>query len=370
MVKKFILIGLGLMPLILKAQLVLNAQLPAAGFVQKDQLWNLVLVNNSTDILDVTIQMNLQDAATGQVVLSAVTGNLLAGKGVKNITAKDLQPILYNYNLPELSANYLPMGSYIACYQATSNLRKDVPVAQECIRFNIDPLSPPLLSSPADKATIESPYPQFTWMPPSPYNMFTNLSYDLLVTEVTEGQSATEAIQYNTPIYSKSDLAQPYESYASSFTKLDTGKIYAWQVVAKNGLSYAAKTEVWTFKIAPPSFVKMIIEQTPFIKMKQDNPEKGIAPNGILKISYTNETIDTSVIIHLVELNDRSKKEITISVPVKRGENLIQKDVQKALNAKEGVLYEGYIISSRNERWRILFEVHEYKDKKTERNQP
>lgn len=370
MVKKMVLFGLGFLPLVLKAQLVLNAQLPAAGFVQKDQLWNLVLVNNKADILDVTLQMDLQDAASGQVVLSAKTGSFLIGKGVKNISARELQPILYNYNVPGLSGNYLPMGAYIACYQVISNVIKEGPLAQECIRFNIDPLSPPLLSSPADKAVVESPYPQFTWTPPTPYDMFTNLSYDLLITEVTEGQSATEAIQYNTPIYSKSDLNQPYESYASSFTKLDTGKIYAWQVVAKNGLSYAVKTEVWTFKIAPPSFVKMIIEQTPFIKMKMDNPEKGIAPNGILKLSYNNETIDTAVTIHLVELNNRDKAAITINVSVKRGENLLQQNVQKILHAKQGVLYEAYITSSRNEKWRILFEVHEYKDKKTERNQP
>jgi len=367
MVKKIVLLGLGFLPLLLKAQLVLNAQLPAAGFVQKDQLWNLIIVNNKADILDVTIQMDLQDAATGQVVLSASTGNLLIGKGVKNIAAKDLQPILYNYNEPDLSRNYLPMGAYIACYQVISNVIKEGPLAQECIRFNIDPLSPPLLSSPADKAEIQSPYPQFTWMPPTPYDMFTNLSYDLLVTEVTEGQSATEAIQYNTPIYSKSDITQPYESYASSFTKLDTGKIYAWQVVAKNGISYAAKTEVWTFKIAPPSWVQQLIEQTPFIKLKRDNPEKGIAPNGILKMSYTNETADTSVMVHLKEVSATNKEDVVFELKINRGENLIQKDIQKLLQARPGVTYEVNISNSRREVWRMLFEVRQYKDKKTER---
>ena len=361
------LLSLGLLPMLLKAQLMLNAQLPAAGFVQKDQLWNLTLVNNNADILDVNIQMDLQDAATGLVVLSASTGNLLIGKGVKNIAAKDLQPILYNYNVPELSKNYLPMGAYIACYQVISNGRKEGPLAQECIHFNIDPLSPPLLSSPADKAEIESPYPQFTWMPPTPYDMFTNLSYDLLVTEVTEGQSATEAIQYNTPIYSKSDIAQPYESYASSFTKLDTGKIYAWQVVAKNGLSYAAKTEVWTFKVAPPSWIKLLIEQTPFIKMKRDNPEKGIAPNGILKMSYTNETADTSVIVHLKEVSAVNKENVAFELKINRGENLIQKDIQKLLQAKQAVTYEASISNSRREIWRMLFEIRQYKEKKTDR---
>lgn len=367
MVKRIVLLGLGLLPLLLKAQLMLNAQLPAAGFVQKDQLWNLILVNNKSDILDVTIQMDLQDAVSGQVVLSASTGNLLVGKGVKNIAAKDLQPILYNYNAPDLSRNYLPMGAYIACYQVISNVIKESPLAQECIRFNIDPLSPPLLSSPADKAVIQSPYPQFTWMPPTPYDMFTNLSFDLLVTEVTEGQSATEAIQYNTPIYSKSDIAQPYESYASSFTKLDTGKIYAWQVAAKNGLSYAAKTEVWTFKIAAPSWVQQLIEQTPYIKMKRDNPEKGIAPNGILKMSYTNETADTSVIVHLKEVSSINKADVVFELKINRGENLIQKDIQKQLQAKQGITYEASISNSRREVWRMLFEVRQYKDKKTER---
>jgi hypothetical protein len=366
MIKKIVLLGLGFLPLLLKAQLVLNAQLPTAGFAQKDQLWNLILVHNNEDILDVRIQMDLQDAATGQAVLSASTGNMLIGKGVKSITAKDLQPILYNYNVPELSRNYLPMGTYIACYQVISNGRKEGPLAQECIRFNIDPLSPPLLSSPADRAEIQSPYPQFTWMPPTPYDMFTNLSYDLLVTEVTEGQSATEAIQYNTPIYSKSDITQPYESYASSFTKLDTGKIYAWQVVAKNGLNYAAKTEVWTFKIAPPSWVQQLIEQTPFVKLKRDNPEKGIAPNGILKMSYTNETTDTSVMVHLKEVSATNKEDIVFELKIGRGENLVQKDIQKLLQTRQGVTYEASISNSRREVWRMLFEVRQYKDKKTE----
>jgi len=368
MVKKIVLLVVVFLPLLLKAQLVLNAQLPAAGFVQKDQLWNLVLVNNKADILDVTIQMDLQDVASGQVVLSASTGNLLIGKGVKNIAAKDLQPILYNYNVPDLSRNFLPMGAYIACYQVISNTIKEGPLAQECIRFNIDPLSPPLLSSPADKAAIESPYPQFTWMPPTPYDMFTNLSYDLLLTEVTEGQSATEAIQYNTPIYSKSDIAQPYESYASSFTKLDTGKIYAWQVIAKNGLSYAAKTEVWTFKVKPPSIVKLIIEQSPFIKMKKDYPEKGIAPNSILKLSYINETTDSIASVKIFDLNTPSKSITEFNVVIQPGENLVQYNLKKLVSLEEGKIYEARIINSRKEIWIMRFESRYYNDKKTERN--
>src|SRR6478736_755496 len=114
MVKKIILLGLGLLPFLVNAQVTINAQLPPAGFVPKDQLWNLILVNNNADILDVNMQLDLQDATTGQVVLTAATGNLLLGKGVTVIAAKDIQPILYNYNVADMSRNYLPMGAYIA----------------------------------------------------------------------------------------------------------------------------------------------------------------------------------------------------------------------------------------------------------------
>ncbi len=368
MLKKLFVAALGLLPLLGKAQVTLNMQLPPAGFVQKDQLWNLILVNNNADILDLSLQLNLQDAVTGQVVLTANSGSIAMGKGVKMISARDLQPLLYNYAAADFSKNYLPMGSYVACYRLINNADRKGIMTEECIRINIDPLSPPMLNSPADKSSVETPYPQFTWMPPTPFDMFSSLSYDLLVTEVLQGQSATEAIQYNTPIYTKGNISQPYESYAGSFTKLDTGKIYAWQVVAKNGLNYAAKTEVWTFKIAPPPLISKIIEQTPFIKMKKDNPEKGIAPNSVLKLSYNNETSDSVVTVHLVDPGASAKQDLKFDIKIGPGENLLQKDVQQMLHAKEDKIYEAYIINSRNEKWRMLFEVHEYKDKKTGRN--
>ena len=275
MFKKIILAVIILLPFCVKAQVSLNVQLPPGGYVQKEQLWNLVLVSNNTDIIDVNVQLNLQDALTGQVVMSASTNNILLTKGVKVLKSNDLLPITYNYNVADFSKNYIPMGSYIACYQVINNSnRKETPMVEECIRINIDALSPPLLNSPTDKAEIETPYPQFSWMPPTPFEMFSNLTYDLLITDILEGQSSTEAIQYNTPIYTKNNISQPYESYATSFKKLDTGKVYAWQVIAKNGTNYAAKTEIWTFKITnAPALTK--ITSITYISLGDDDTKLG-----------------------------------------------------------------------------------------------
>ncbi len=249
MLKKIFFPSLFLLSFIAKAQVNINVQLPLTGMVQKEQLWNLILINNSEDIVDVYVRLNLMDKLTGQVVLSASSGNILVGKGVKVISSKDIEPLLYNYNSPDFSRSYLPIGIYTACYQVFVNAPKSDPLAEECVQINIDPLSPPLLNLPADKSEIQATTPQFSWMPPTPFDMFNNLNYELLVAEVLPGQAPTEAIQYNTPLFSKANIMQPNELYPASFTKLDTGKLYAWQVTAKNGFSYAAKTDVWTFSI-------------------------------------------------------------------------------------------------------------------------
>ena len=89
-------------------------------------------------------------------------------------------------------------------------------------------------------------------MPPTPIDMFSNLTYDFILTEVNGGQSATESIKFNIPVYANTNLSQPNLIYPASFSRLDTAKTYAWQVTAKNGFSYAGKTEVWTFTIQEP----------------------------------------------------------------------------------------------------------------------
>lgn len=239
------------LPVLSVAQVTINAQLPSGGIMQKEQLWNLSVLNSQVSVLDVTIKLSLQDAVTKQELMSASTGNILLGQGVKLLTNQTAQPIVYNASTSEFSGTFLPLGNYIACYQVLGAFgEQQVVLANECIRFTIDPLSPPLLNTPGDKSKINTPYPFFTWMPPTPIDMFSSLNYDLIVAEVTRGQSPADAIEYNIPVYTNTNISQPNQSYPGSFSKLDTAKTYAWQVIARNGFSYAGKTEVWTFTIA------------------------------------------------------------------------------------------------------------------------
>lgn len=328
MIKKLMLFGVGIFPLLLQAQVTISAQLPPAGLVQQDQLWYLVLSNSKEDILDVNIKMNLQDASTGQIVMSANSGSFLLSKGIKIITSRDIQPISYNYNSVDFSRSYLPMGSYIACYQVYHVGQKgEEPLGDECLRINIDPLSPPLLNTPADKSEVQSPYPQFTWMPPTPIDMFSNLSYEILVTEVLPGQSSTEAIQYNTPVYTNSNISQTYESYPSSFSSLDTGKVYAWQVIAKNGLSYAARTEVWTFKLKKENS-KREPPNGNYILLNNEVVGTYTVKRNVLHIKYVSSSMlhETSIIFSDSE-NDKPIKKVWQKI--QPGDNYFDLDISK-----------------------------------------
>lgn len=253
MKKKIISLWALTFPLLLNAQVLLNVVQPPAGAITKDQLWNLVLTNSGNASTEVTILMNLKDAKTGQSVLSAGTRSILLNKGAKVLSNQDVQPVQYNYGTPTLGGNFLPLGSYIACYTVSRYGHETGSIATECVRVNITPLSPPLLTTPANKAVLQTPAPQLTWTPPTPMNMFDNLSYTISVTEVMQGQSPSEAIVYNTPLFTSANLKTPYSTYSSAYTKLQPGKTYAWQVVANNGESYAAATEVWSFSLAADS---------------------------------------------------------------------------------------------------------------------
>lgn len=276
MIKRMLILITGFIPLIVGAQVTISVQLPPAGLIQKDQLWNLVLVNNNNATIEATVTLSLQEALTGQTVLSAGTRSFMLGKGVKMINYRDIQPVQYNYVSAELTGNFIPLGSYIACYRVSKKSIEVIePIADECVRLDINPLSPPLLNTPADKSVIQTPYPQFSWIGPTPSEMFSQLNYDIAVAEVLQGQSPAEAILNNVPVYINGNIRNPFESYPSSYSSLQPGKQYAWQVTARNGLNYSARTEVWTFNL-PPSDSSKTIATNPAYILLGENGNAGV----------------------------------------------------------------------------------------------
>lgn len=273
MIKKCIFFVFSFMPLFLAAQIAVSVQLPSAGMIQKDQLWNLLLVNNTNDLFEASVSLNLQDAVTGQTVLSASSRTIFLGRGIKSLGIRDLEPVQYNYLSADIAGNYIPLGSYVACYRIIKNGTKPEPVADECVRVIINPLSPPQLNTPADKEVLTTPYPMLTWVPPSPAAMFNNLNYAISIAEVGKGQSPADAVLYNVPVYSTANIRNTFQNYPPGYSSLQPGKLYAWQVKANNGFNYSAQTEVWTFTIQADDSAKIVPADAAYIVL-QSNPDR------------------------------------------------------------------------------------------------
>lgn len=339
------------------AQVSMTALVPPAGVIQKAQLWNILLISASDAPVKVRVALRLMDSKTNEPILTGITRVIMLQKGAKQLQADDVMPVQYEYLSPaaDRSVNGLLFaGNYIACYTVLIDDNKTAEGQREdCIPFTIEPVSPPLLNQPAQGSVLESRLPQFTWLPPAPLNLFHDLNYDMAVMEVRANQSPEEAVQQNIPVFRTTRLKEMFINYPSSAVALDTGKLYAWSVTARNGSLFAAQTEVWTFRIGNPAKVAGSPGNA-YIQLRKELDGTVIHGNR-LQLGYTNETGDSSVQYELIALEEQNRVVQSGSLPLKRGRNLLDVLPDKRKGFREGKSYLFRLRNARSEYWQIKF---------------
>lgn len=293
MYKLFMRLAFIILPLAgANAQVSISVLEPPSGIVQKTQLWNLSLIYSGNSLINVTIGMTIVDINDNQPLLTAFSRSIPLSKGVKVLRVADVSPIDYSYvsaGFNRLTDAFIPVGNYRVCYTVyTVEKETEIPLTENCINLEVQPLSPPQLTMPSDSANLQNPYPQFSWLPPAPLILFTDLNYDLLVTDVRDDQTPGAAIQENLPVYNARRLNTVVNNYPSSWKSLDTGKVYAWRIIAKNGENFAAQSDVWTFRITKDKSEKLTPYGNAYIELKGNNPNTstGVIPDNILGIKY------------------------------------------------------------------------------------
>lgn len=215
------------------AQVTLVLQVPPAGVIIKPQLWNMALIYGGNGLITVSVRMTLMSSPGNQPVMTATTRQLVLHKGTNSLSARDLSPLVYNY-LPGTYTTdrdpngFLPAGNFKACYAVVYNVEHGMEtLAEDCVPVEVEPISPPQLSWPSDTAVLLTSYPQFSWLPPQPVQLFSDLNYELIVAEVKPGQTAYQSLQQNIPVYNLHHGTQPVDLYPASAAPLDTGRIYS-----------------------------------------------------------------------------------------------------------------------------------------------
>jgi hypothetical protein len=342
-------------------QVSMTAQVPPEGVLMKAQLWNIVLVSVGTEPVTVKVILRLTDIRTNQPVLTGITNDIMLRKGAKQLQASDVAPIQYEYlsDIADRNPNgLLSAGNYQACYSIiVQGGYKGEPVAEDCIPFTVAPVGPPLLNTPADQSVLESFNPQFTWLPPSPVTIFSNLNYELLLTEVRNGQSAVEAVQYNMPVYRLPSTRNLFANYPSSAMSLDTGKQYAWTVIAKNGNAFAAQTDVWTFRLKS-NLVKRDEEQISYVQLRKEIDGAVAAVGTNIYFTYVNEVNDTTVQYELLGLETGNNVLQSGVLSLNPGGNMLAFEIKKKYHLVSGKSYLFRLKNARHEYWQVKFIYH------------
>jgi hypothetical protein len=265
MKKIILLLGFQSVFTILYAQYSLQPMLPTKGMIQKSSLWNVLIINNSQSAISGRLELILRDRSSGLEQITATSNMVTVEKGAKQLNNTLLAPINYNFlneGFIKQNQDLIPIGSYTACYRFTNPLGKNTSIIEECVQFDIEPLSPPMLVLPNDNAELAILPTQFSWSPPTPMGLFKQLRYDVLIVEVLPQQKPEEAIQQNVPIYLENNIGNNFINYKGSKLMFEKDKTYAWQVVAKDNNEYAAKSEVWSFKVGEEKEVKTTNQNT------------------------------------------------------------------------------------------------------------
>lgn len=342
------------------AQVNMTVQLPPTGVMQKAQLWNVLLISATQGPVQVRIALRVTDAKTNQPVLTGQSRVIILNKGARQLQAADVMPVTYEYLAPaaDRSANgLLTAGSYLACYSIIREHSVTGGVAAEdCLPFSVEPVSPPLLSSPADQSIQENNLPQFTWLPPAPVTIFSDLNYDMVIVELHKGQSAAEAIQQNIPVFRSLHNKVPFVNYPLSAATLDTAKQYAWTVTVNNGNQFAARTDIWTFRVKGRSIAAPVATGNPYVLLRKETDGAIINCSGTLKVMYDNLVADTSVTYEIIHLEGRQQHVSNGSIKITTGMNFLEIPIKgNVLN--EGQQYLFRLSNSRREQWQLKF-VH------------
>lgn len=337
------------------AQVTLQPVLPPTGMIAQNQLWNVLVVNSSSITYNCTLKLVLSDRQTGQPVFTAFTAPFAVAGGAKQLNTNTLSPIQYNFISGVFNsspAGLLPAGSYTACYSLSSPAGKGDDLADECVQFDAEPLNPPLLISPSDSSRLQIMPGQFSWTPPSPAGMFDRLHYEILITEIREGQNANEALQENIPFYNEGTLINNMLNYPGTATGFEKGKWYAWQVVARDDRQYAGKSDVHVFTIEEDSNK---ISLQPDIYLLLEDHAKGTYELTNRKLNIKYFSFDKDHEAQIVFSDNKGNTIKTNKRKVSQGQNYFEFRLGNRFNSN--TIYTVIITDNQNKKHSLTFRL-------------
>jgi hypothetical protein len=229
----------------------------------------VTLMNEEQAASEVSIRATITDL-NGVVLCEVLSNPAIISTGVSVFKSTGFKSIRYadaSITNSLRTTGILPFGQYKYCVEVLAGLVERVD--EYCEGLDSDYLEFLNLVSPADGDTVYTPVPVLSWIHSGDFGQSTNSSFNMVLVEMRDQQSAQEAILSNSPFWTDLSLRGHQSFYSSASKKLKEGGKYAWQVQRVYNGKIIQTSEVWHFVMQEPKEEK---------DLKYVNLKKGVHP--------------------------------------------------------------------------------------------
>ncbi len=314
-------------------------------------LWDIDVETESTASQYYFIQMELFDNSNQLLISRTKSFRISTGLTPFNILMHNTQTGNFEYEWKnsgfykstQQTGGFIPPGDYYIKYTLFSTTKgcnwAGVILFTKTIPLSIGGYNLLDLVSPLDGDTLMNIYPNLIWLPVSP-QVNNNVTYQLTIVRVMEGQTPEESINNNLPYFEQRNIHTTTLLYPLSARLLEHGHHYAWKVTAFLGQTVLAYSPVYNFYIPPNNKPVTKKDVNPFFieLYPQAPPQKIILSDNTLYLSYIiKENIETPLQYRIINL-ETGKAFITAETEpliAGSGKNLYTIDISRLPTEKE-----------------------------------
>jgi hypothetical protein len=181
--------------------------------------------------------------------------------------------------------------------------------------------------------------------------------YDLKLVELTDNQTAYDAIQRNFSVFEQQNLTTTNLQYPANAIQLQDGKTYAWKILAKtNDGTLIGETEVWTFKYSPNKPIDEPMVDRNYIRMKKDLDNYYVLVKNQLKVIYEEPYVKNKAIGKIYDLNRNEKASVELEIN-EVGDNKLMIDLETISGLKNKTFYVLEISAPKRASQYLLFKI-------------
>jgi len=140
---------------------------------------------------------------------------------------------------------------------------------------------------------------------------------------------------------------------------LDSTKLYAWRVVARNNSMPVATSEVWSFNLKRHPTEKVEPNAAGYARLGPDIGEVFVITHGQLNYAYLNEKNVRSAEIAVWDITGGARRPVALDTDtcaLRYGDNLLTLDLRTTGGMTDGHFYLFQLTDADSKRWYVKFQ--------------